>query len=45
MKKYLYFLILNVGMSNSFHLDVILCLGPFIDAERDFVGLPYWLLK
>merc|ERR1719323_2894846 len=26
-------------------LDVILRPGPFIDAERDFGGLPYWLLK
>ena len=29
----------NVG------LDVILRPGPFIDAERDFGGLPSWLLK
>ena len=26
-------------------LDVILRPGPFIDAERDFGGLPSWLLK
>ena len=26
-------------------LDVILRPGPFIDAERDFGGLPYWLLR
>jgi len=26
-------------------LDVILRPGPYIDAERDFGGLPFWLLK
>ena len=33
------------GSSFQVGLDVILRPGPFIDAERDFVGLPYWLLK
>ena len=27
------------------NVDVILRPGPYIDAERDFGGLPYWLLK
>ena len=26
-------------------IDVILRPGPYIDAERDLGGLPYWLLK
>lgn len=26
-------------------LDVILRIGPFIDAERDMAGFPYWLLS
>ena len=33
------------GSSFQVGLDVILRPGPFNDAERDFGGLPYWLLK
>ena len=34
-----------ISTANDLGLDVILRPGPFIDAERDFGGLPYWLLK
>ena len=34
-----------ISIANDLGLDVILRPGPFIDAERDFGGLPYWLLK
>ena len=34
-----------IATAQKLGLDVILRPGPFIDAERDFGGLPSWLLK
>lgn len=32
-------------IAKNLSLSVILRIGPYIDAEQDFGGLPYWLLK
>ena len=38
-------LVAFIKMAQDFDLLVLLRPGPFIDAERDFGGLPFWLLS
>ena len=38
-------LVAFLSTAQELGFDVILRPGPFIDAERDFGGLPWWLLR
>ena len=38
-------LVAFLSTAQELGLDVILRPGPFIDAERDLGGLPWWLLR